>query len=329
MKINRVPADSVCQLEHFASAKPAYVLSSRGIWQFACRNNWHENGGQEFNASTAMAALKDKIKVALDESRMLILGAQVLLGFAFRSAFEPAFERLPKFSQHLKLVSLFILLIAIGLLMAPGSYHRIVRGGNDAEDVLNFGNTVMDVALVPFLVALSLDIYVTTGTILGLAGGAGQAALIGATALFFWYGLGLLRRKKRARREDKKMAAAHPTELKDKIEQALTEARVVLPGVQALLGFQLITIFMDEFEKLPNSLKYLHVISLGVIALTMILLMTPAAYHRIAEQGEDTEAVHKIASSFLLAAMVLLPLGICADVFIVFSKVTDSAVLAT
>jgi len=276
-----------------------------------------------------MVTLKDKIKVALDESRMLILGAQVLLGFAFRSAFEPAFERLPKSSQHLKLVSLFILLMAIGLLMAPGSYHRIVRGGSDAEDVLNFGNTVMDVALIPFLVALSLDIYVTTGRILGLAGGAGQAVLIGATALFFWYGLGLLRRKKQTTLEDKRMPTARPTKLKDKIDQALTEVRVVLPGVQALLGFQLITMFVDAFEKLPNSLKYLHMISLSLIAITMILLMTPAAYHRIAEQGEDTEAVHKVASGFLLAAMVLLPLGICGDVFIVFSKVTDSAVLAT
>jgi len=31
------------------------------------------------------------------------------------------------------------------------------------------------------------------------------------------------------------------TKLKDKIKLVLTEARVVLPGAQALLGFQLIT----------------------------------------------------------------------------------------
>jgi len=56
----------------------------------------------------------------------------------------------------------------------------------------------------------------------------------------------------------------------------------------------------------------------------MILLMTPAAFHRIAEHGEDTERFHAIANGFLLASMITLPLGICADVFIVFQKVTNS-----
>lgn len=36
-----------------------------------------------------------KLKIALDETRMLILGAQVLLGFQMRSAFQDAFETLP------------------------------------------------------------------------------------------------------------------------------------------------------------------------------------------------------------------------------------------
>jgi len=47
-----------------------------------------------------MAKLKDKIQNALDEGRMLVLGSQVLLGFQFRSAFEPGFEKLPASSQR-------------------------------------------------------------------------------------------------------------------------------------------------------------------------------------------------------------------------------------
>lgn len=65
------------------------------------------------------------------------------------------------------------------------------------------------------------------------------------------------------------------TKLKDKIKHVLTEARVVLPGAQALLGFQLITFLMDGFEKLPNLLKYVHLISLCLTAVSIILLMTP------------------------------------------------------
>ncbi len=86
--------------------------------------------------------------------------------------------------------------------------------------------------------------------------------------------------------------------------------------------------FMDGFDKIPESSKYVHIVSLSLIALTMILLMTPAAYHRIAVAGEDTPRVHNVASVFLLAAMITLPLGICGDVYVVFRKVTDSIALS-
>lgn len=272
-----------------------------------------------------MTKLREKINRVLDESRMLILGTQVLLGFSFRGTFESGFERLPKPSQDLKLASLFVLLLAIGLLMAPGSYHRIVRAGSDSEDVHDFATTMMDIALVPFLTALCLDLYVMTGRVLGTAGGLWQAASIGAVGLFFWYGLGLFsRRRNHETRRGQKLPRAQRTELKDKIDQALTEARVVLPGVQALLGFQFITMFMEAFDKLSNELKYLHMASLFLMALTMILLMTAPAYHRIAERGEDTERLYRLASGLLLAAMVILPLGICGEVYIVFNKVTNS-----
>jgi len=269
--------------------------------------------------------LKDKIKLTLDESRMLILGAQILLGFHFRAAFEAAFDRLPRSSQLLKLSALLILLTAIALIMAPGSYHRIVRAGSDAEDVQQFATTVMDVALIPFLVAFAMDIYVTTGRFLGTAGSVMTATAVGVTALFFWYGLALFSRpQKNSRQRRSEKPKAHPTRLQTKIDQALTEARVVLPGAQALLGFQLVTMFMDGFDKLPSSAKYVHLVSLALMALTMILLMSPAAYHRIAEQGEDTARLHRVASGLLLGAMFTLPLGICGDVYVVFYKVTSS-----
>ena len=273
-----------------------------------------------------MTALKDKIKLVLDESRMLILGAQILLGFDLRAAFEPAFDRLPRSSQLLKMAALVVLLGAIALIMAPGSYHRIVRAGSDAEDVHQFATTVMDIALVPILFTLALDIYLATGRIVGMTGGIIGGVSIGAAGFFFWYGLGLVsaRKETKSSGEKKKNPQAHPTDLKTKIDQVLTEARVVLPGAQALLGFQLVTMFMDGFDKLPNSSKYIHMISLGWMALTIILLMSPAAYHRIAERGEETQRMHRLASVLLLAAMVTLPIGICGDVYVVLYKVTSS-----
>ena len=108
--------------------------------------------------------------------------------------------------------------------------------------------------------------------------------------------------------------------LEDKITQVLTEARVVLPGAQALLGFQLAMTLMESYERLPESSKDVHLAATCAIALTVIFLMSPPAYHRIVEGGDDTERFHRFASWMVLAAMVTLPLGFAGDLWIVVRK---------
>ncbi|HEY0322322.1 MAG TPA: DUF6328 family protein [Pyrinomonadaceae bacterium] len=282
-----------------------------------------------------MAKLKDRIKTALDESRMLILGAQVLLGLQFKSALEKGFEKLPQHSQYLKLGALCLMLLAIALLMAPGAYHRIVEDGEDHEDVHSFTTRVMCFALLPFAFALGIDLYVATEGVAGSVAALLVGTLGGLTALFFWYGLELMRRSRRKPeiREKRAMSEENQekdegTKLKDKIEQVLTECRVVLPGAQALLGFQFIAMMMEGFEKLPTSSKYIHLVSLFLVALSVILLMTPAAYHRLVEKGENTEHFHSFASRMLIASMIPLALGLCSDFYVVTLKVTESRAVA-
>jgi hypothetical protein len=276
-----------------------------------------------------MASLSHKIKTAMDESRMLILGASVFLGFQYRAPFEAAFDSLPATSRYLKVAGLVLLLVSITLIMSPGAYHRIVWQGNDSQDIQDFTTRVMDFALLPFLLTLGIDFYAIAGKFVGATGGALVGTLMATTALLFWYGPGLIwRRNSRRREKTGQNAKMEKTPLKDRVEQVLTEARVVLPGVQALLGFQLATILMDGFDKLPQSSKYIHLISLILMGLCVILLMTPAAYHRIVERGEDTERLHRVASALLLVAMIPLPLGICGDLFVVLRKVTGSISLS-
>jgi Family of unknown function (DUF6328) len=282
-----------------------------------------------------LAKLKDKIQNALDEGRMLVLGSQVLVGFQYRSVFETGFEKLPLSSQYLKVSALGLMLIALGLLLAPGAHHRIVERGEDTYNLHRFITKVMNVALLPFAVALGFDIYVaaerTLGHTLALSVGLG-ASLI---ALFFWYGLELKRRGKREPeiREEQEMSKEKDSEtggakLTDKIKHVLTECRVVLPGAQALLGFQFVTTLMEAFEKLPSSSKYVHLASLALVALSIVLLITPAAYHRIVERGEETEHFHRFASRILVAALVPLALGVSGDLFVVVRKVTESVTSA-
>ncbi|MDQ6808451.1 MAG: DUF6328 family protein [Verrucomicrobiota bacterium] len=86
--------------------------------------------------------------------------------------------------------------------------------------------------------------------------------------------------------------------------------RIVLPGTQAFIGFQLSAFLTDAFTKLPRTAQTLHLSALGFVALSGILLMTRPAYHRIAEKGEMNPHFLKLASGFLLAAMIPLALGI-------------------
>jgi hypothetical protein len=59
-----------------------------------------------------------------------------------------------------------------------------------------------------------------------------------------------------------------PTPLTTKIEQ--TEAQVILPSAQALLGFQLTVTLTHEFGQLSDSLKLFHAASLCCVAVAII-----------------------------------------------------------
>jgi hypothetical protein len=114
-------------------------------------------------------------------------------------------------------------------------------------------------------------------------------------------------------------------DIDEEIRHALTEIRMVLPGAQALLGFQLITFVLSDFEKLPQSLKEIHVASVVFMTLSVILLMTPASYHRIVENGENTGQFLQFTSRTLLWALPPLALGICGDFYVVLRTITQSS----
>ncbi|MFL6208879.1 MAG: DUF6328 family protein [Pyrinomonadaceae bacterium] len=283
-----------------------------------------------------MAQLKDKIQNALDEARMLMLGSQILVGFEYRSIFEPGFARLPPHAQYLKMISLGIMLIGIMLIMWPTAYHRIVADGEDSDELHDFTTSVLDCALLPLALGLGLDVFVALEKVYGHTPGVLAGLGMAAVAIFFWYGLEMWCRHRHAAeiaREQAMSKAAEQqhdgaTKIKDKIKHVLTEARTVLPGAQALLGFAFISMFADAFDKLPPSSKTIHLVSLALVALSIVLLMTPAAYHRIVEQGEETEHFHRFASRVLLAAMIPLALGVTGDFYVVLRKVTDQTALS-
>jgi hypothetical protein len=267
-----------------------------------------------------VAHLAHKVKTALDEARILALGGQVLLGFNFRSFFEDAFDDLPAHARAARQLGLYLMLVTLGLILLPTARHRLVERGRSTSRLQSFLIHALGIALLPFSLAFGLEFYLAGDRIQGrlLASVLGISAAAFAIAMF--YG-GLLHSGRRPHpQEDDEMK----TSLTDRIEQALTEARVVLPGAQALLGFQLAIMMMDSFEELPASSKIVHAVSLGLMGATTVFLMTPAAYHRIVERGEDSERFHAFTGRMVLLALGTLAPGLAGDVFVVIRKLSGA-----
>jgi uncharacterized protein DUF6328 len=266
-----------------------------------------------------------KVKLALDEIRMLVLGAQVLLGFQLRSAFQEQFDVIPPQSRFLDAVGLLLMSLVVGLLIAPAIFHRVVEDGNATRRILRLIGLLMAAALIPFALAIGINVFVAMERIGGprLAVLAGLAAT--GAALWFWFGIELLAlRRKHGKVKDMK---DERIPLPQKIDQMLTEARVILPGAQALLGFQLSVVLTQSFETLPSASKIVHAVALGLVALCTILLMTPVAYHRIVYSGEASKSLLALGSRFLVAATLALALGLSADVYVVIAKITQSTII--
>jgi hypothetical protein len=270
-------------------------------------------------------SLAKKLSTALNETRLLILGAQVLFGFEFHAVFQEGFAGLPWHSRYLHGLSLVSMVVAIGLLIAPSAQHRIVDGGEDTLRILHATSVLASLALLPFGLSLGMDLFIALETIAGARAGALVGLGVFVLAGLLWYAFGFavkLRRGAPMEQEEKK-----PTPLSTKIDQMLTEARVILPGAQALLGFQLTVTLTHTFQQLPPDTRMLHAAALCCVALAVVLLMTPAALHRIGFHGEETKSFLSMGSVFVMIAPLPLALGTAADIYVAVEKAVESSAI--
>jgi len=106
------------------------------------------------------------------------------------------------------------------------------------------------------------------------------------------------------------------------LEQAtshlLEECRTIVPGVQAVFGFQLIAVFNQGFaQKLTDGEQRLHLGAIALVVLAMGLVMAPAALHRQAEPRTASGRFLRVGSRLVLWSLVPLSLGLCLDVYLV------------
>jgi hypothetical protein len=101
------------------------------------------------------------VKTALDETRMLVLGAQILLGFEFSGVFRDGFESLPMHARYLDGIALLLMIITVAFLITPESYHQIVDIGTDTGRFHRLISRMAGVSLLPFALSLGIALFIT------------------------------------------------------------------------------------------------------------------------------------------------------------------------
>ena len=112
--------------------------------------------------------------------------------------------------------------------------------------------------------------------------------------------------------------------LEPEIDHILEESRMILPGIQALFGFQLIAVFNPHFaELLPRPGQLLHLTAIVLVAGAVALIMAPAAYHRQAERDRVSRFFARYASRMLTLALTPLSLALAIEVSLVTFAITQ------
>lgn len=119
-----------------------------------------------------------------------------------------------------------------------------------------------------------------------------------------------------------------PNSLKEQMRNVLEEARMVLPGIQALFGFQTMAVFNQRFEQLPGAAQAIHLAALAAVVIAIALVMTPAAWHRIVEPHRVSAATVALSSRMICAALLPLAAGLALDMYVVLLLVSASVALS-
>jgi hypothetical protein len=109
----------------------------------------------------------------------------------------------------------------------------------------------------------------------------------------------------------------HRETLEEEATHVTDEARMLLPGVQAVLGFQLVAVFNQRFQDLSSGEQLLHLMAFMLMALAMGLVMAPAAYHRQVERGSVSRHFVDLSSALLTLALLPLIAGLGLDTYLI------------
>jgi Family of unknown function (DUF6328) len=94
--------------------------------------------------------------------------------------------------------------------------------------------------------------------------------------------------------------------------ELLQEMRIALPGVQILFAFLLTVPFAARFNEVTQFQKATYFVALLATAASAVCLIAVPATHRLRFQQRDRPYIVAVANTYLIAAIVLVGVGMVA-----------------
>jgi hypothetical protein len=105
--------------------------------------------------------------------------------------------------------------------------------------------------------------------------------------------------------------------------ELLNELRVALPGVQFLFAFLLVLPFQQRGSQTTAFQKDVYLATLVAAAIATVLLIAPAAQHRILFRAQDKENLLRRSNLSALAGLAVLAFAIGSAILLVVDVLFD------
>jgi L-asparagine transporter-like permease len=123
----------------------------------------------------------------LNELRVALPGAQVLLAFLLTAPFQSHFTRTTHFERALLFAGVLLTGAGVLLLLAPSVYHRIRWNEGGKEDVVRVGHVLFLMGTACLALGLFCAVFVVAEFLFGLTAAIVGVAILVIVVAVTWY----------------------------------------------------------------------------------------------------------------------------------------------
>ena len=127
----------------------------------------------------------------LNELRIVLPGVTVLFAFLLAVPFANGWTRVTSFQRDVFVVAFLSTAVAVALLTAPSSYHRLRFRHGDKERIVRIGNRLSIAGIAASAVSLEAVVLLVIDSVVSRGAAIGAAAALFIVVAVLWYGLPL------------------------------------------------------------------------------------------------------------------------------------------